>query len=340
MKITDFSYFLTSFLNKYLPGECGYSNNTISSYKYAFILLLKYFKNIEKISVEKLSLKKITKTNITAYLKWLETERNCSVQTRNVRLAAIHSFFKYIQYESPENLFKCQEILSIPMKRYESRSLSYMSLKGIKKLLELPNIKTRSGRRDLALLSLLYDTAARVQELIDLTPISVGLEKPYTIQLKGKGNNVRIVPLMEPEIMILKNYMNEWNLNKIEYNNNPLFFNTRRKKLTRSGVSYILNKYITKLREQSPIIVPEKFSCHCLRHSKSMHMLQAGVNLIYIRDILGHKSVKTTEIYARADSKQKREAIEKAYTNLIPKIEKSKWDENNDLLEWLNNFDK
>jgi site-specific recombinase XerD len=215
-----------------------------------------------------------------------------------------------------------------------------MSLEGIKKLLELPNTKTRSGRRDLALLSLLYDTAARVQELIDLTPISVRLEKPYTIKFKGKGNNFRIVPLMKPQMLILKSYMSEWNLNKIDYNNNPLFFNKRHEKLTRSGVSYILNKYITKLREQSPIIVPEKFSCHCLRHSKSMHMLQAGVNLIYIRDILGHKSVKTTEIYARADSKQKREAIEKAYTNLMPKIEKSKWDKNDDLLKWLNNFDK
>ena len=169
MKKTDFSYFLTSFLNKYLPGECGYSDNTISSYKYAFILLLRYFKNIEKISVEKLSLENITKTNITAYLKWLETERNCSIQTRNVRLAAIHSFFRYIQYESPENLLKCQEILSIPVKRYESKSLSYMSLEGIKKMLDLPNTKTRAGRRDLALISLLYDTAARVQELIDLT---------------------------------------------------------------------------------------------------------------------------------------------------------------------------
>ena len=118
---------------------------------------------------------------------------------------------------------------------------------------------------------------------------------------------------------------------------NPLFFNSRKEKLTRAGINSILKKYVNVARKKNPSLIPDKISCHSLRHSKAMHLLQAGVNLVYIRDFLGHESVQTTEIYARADSKQKREAIEKAYANIIKK-ETPEWIENNNLLEWLKNF--
>lgn len=337
MRPTDFSYYLTRYLTKYLPDELGASPNTIASYRDTYRLFLTYLRDIHKIPVEKLCLKDINKNQVEAFLDWIETERNCSVQTRNVRLAAIHSYFKYLQYENPGNLLEWQRILSIPVKKGEKGTLNYLTLDGVKLLLEMPDRNTANGRRDLALLSLMYDTAARVQEVIDLTPAMVRLEQPCIIKLIGKGQKARIVPLMESQLRILRQYMEEKNLLELYANQYPLFSNKRHEKLTRAGVGYILDKYIHLAREKNPSLIPEKFTCHCLRHSKSMHMLQAGVNLVYIRDILGHCSIQTTEIYARADSKQKREAIEKAYTEVVPK-EQPQWQANRDLLDWLKNF--
>jgi len=216
--------------------------------------------------------------------------------------------------------------------------MNYLSLDGIKLLLEMSDQSLKSGQRNLALLSLMYDTAARVQEIIDLTPSSVRFDKPYTVKLIGKGKKARIVPLMEPTAKILKRYMVANGLLKDYVNEYPLFFNSRKEKLTRAGVNYILKKYSKMAREKTSALMPEQISCHSLRHSKAMHLLQAGVNLVYIRDILGHSSVQVTEVYARADSKQKREAIEKAYTDVSPE-EQPKWQDNDKLLSWLKEFD-
>ncbi|MEC1718633.1 tyrosine-type recombinase/integrase, partial [Schinkia azotoformans] len=256
-----------------------------------------------------------------------------------VRLAALHSFFRYLQYENPENLLEWQKIMSIPVKKTKKKIVNYLTLDGIKLLLEMPDLNTENGRRDLALLTLLYDTGARVQEIIDLTPSMIRLDKPYTVKLIGKGNKARIVPLMEPTVKILKQYMEEQDLMRINANSYPLFFNKRREKLTRAGINYILNKYIKLARGENKTLIPEVFTCHCLRHSKAMHMLQSGVNLVYIRDFLGHSSVQVTEIYAKIDSKQKREAIEKAYVDVTPN-EEPMWVNNTDLLTWLKRFNK
>jgi integrase/recombinase XerD len=339
MKPTDFSYYLTGFLSKFLPGEIGASKNTIASYRDTFILFIRFLKDEKKISVEQLTLNKITKSIVVDYLDWTEDKRQCSTSTRNVRLAALHSFFKYLQYENPDNLLEWQKILSIPVKKTEKKSVNYLTLDGIKLLLEMPNLNTEAGRRDLALITLMYDTGARVQEIIDLTPSMIRFDKPYTIKLIGKGNKARIVPLMEPTMQIVKNYMEEQNLLRNSANLYPLFFNKRKEKLTRAGINYIVDKYKKLAREENKILIPEVFSCHCLRHSKAMHLLQAGVNLVYIRDILGHCSVQVTEIYAKTDSKQKREAIEKAYVDVSP-TDAPVWEKNEGLLTWLKTFNK
>lgn len=339
MKPKDFSYYLTDFLLKYLPGEKGFSKNTIDSYRDTFILFLRFLKEKEDIEAENLTLNMITKDLVVGYLNWTENERNCSTSTRNVRLAALHSFFRYLQYENPNNLIEWQRILSIPVKKTEKQTINYLTLDGIKLLLEMPNQDIEKGRRDLALLTLLYDTAARVQEIIDLKPSRIRFDKPFTIKLIGKGNKARIVPLMEPTIKILKQYMEEQNLLEIYHNSHPLFFNRRKEKLTRAGINHILIKYKNMAREKNETLIPEKVSCHSLRHSKAMHLLQAGVNLVYIRDILGHSSVQVTEIYAKVDSKQKRDAIEKAYTDVTPD-EEPVWQKNDNLLNWLKNFNK
>ncbi|WP_312350861.1 site-specific integrase [Sphingobacterium multivorum] len=336
MKTNNFAKYLSDFLGKYLPGERNASTNTILSYKDAFVQFITFMKKKKGVEVQKLTLEKITKDSVVEFLNWLQEEKHCSNATRNYRLAAIRSFFYYVQYENPERLFECQRILSIKIKKHRKKSINYLTTDGIKLLLEQPDLNTRNGHRNLALLALMYDSGARVQEIIDLTPSSIRLDFPSIVKLVGKGNKARIVPLQEEQIVFLKSYMQQNHLQEPHANMYPLFSNSRNEKLSRAGITYILKTYASQARNANPSIIPEILSCHSLRHSKAMHLLQAGVNLIYIRDILGHVSVQTTDIYARADSKQKREAFEKAYEEMKPEGYKVKsWEKDPNLLEWL-----
>ncbi|MDR2914527.1 MAG: site-specific integrase, partial [Tannerella sp.] len=316
MKPTDFSKKLTDFLSLYLPGERGASRNTVNAYKDTFILFLKFMQEKKAINANKLILNDIKQEYVIEFLDWIQNERLCSNSTRNARLAAIHAFFRYLQYRNPINLHEWQKILSIPFKRVEKPVVSYLNLDGIKLLLEQPCQSTPKGKRDLALLSLLYDSGARVQEIIDLTPSSIILNKPYTVKLSGKGNKSRIVPLMENQIKILADYMESCKLTEPYAGKYPLFFNGRREKFSRMGITLILKKYADKARSIDHSLMPQNITPHVLRHSKAMHLLQSGVNLIYIRDFLGHTSITTTEIYARMDSMFKREALEKVYVEV------------------------
>ena len=337
MKPTDFSKYLTDYLTRYLSHERGSSSNTISAYRDTFVLFIMYMERVCNIKAEKLQLKSITKETIVAFLDWLQTERKSCDTTRNLRLAALHSFFRYLQYQNPDNLHEYQNIMAIKLKKARKKPMNYLTTEGVKLLLKQPDLQPEQGRRDLALLSLMYDTGSRVQEIIDLTPASIRLDNPYTIRITGKGNKTRIVPLLEGQVQILKNYLCEYDLLKPDARSYPLFTNSRQEKLSRPGVTHILLKYANRARVRNPALIPEKLSCHSLRHSKAMHLLQAGVNLVYIRDILGHVSVTTTEVYARADSRQKREALEKAYIDVSPK-EMPVWVNNNNLLGWLRSF--
>ncbi len=337
MKPTDFSKYISDFISRYLPHEKGLSNNTIIAYRDTFVLLLEYLQKEKHLKLEKLTLDKITKEVVLDFLDWLQKTRNCGNATRNARLAAIHSFYRFLQRESLGHLHQCQKILSIGFKKSRNKSITYLTIDGMKLLLQQPDYTTIKGRRDLALLSLLYDTGARVQEIIDLTPSMLRLDTPPVIKIIGKGNRARIVPMLDAQTGHLKNYILENRLDTASANMYPLFFNSRKEKLTRAGIHYIVQKYFKKALEENKMLLPEKISCHSLRHSKAMHLLQAGVNLVYIRDILGHVSVQTTEIYARADSKQKRKALEKAYVNVNPN-ETAKWTKNESLMMWLKKF--
>jgi integrase/recombinase XerD len=337
MKPTDFSKYISDFITKYLTDEKGASPNTIAAYRDTFVLLLNFMQDMKHIKIEKLTIEKITKNTIVEFLDWIQKERKCSNSTRNARLAAIHSFYKYLQYESLDYLHECQKILSIKFKKTNKASINYLTIEGIKLLLQQPNTSSLKGRRDLALLSLMYDSGARVQEIIDLAPSMLRLSKPATIKIIGKGNKARLVPMLNAQTELLKNYIKENQLNEPYANMYPLFSNSRKEKLTRAGINYIVQKYAGMARTENALIIPEKISCHSFRHSKAMHLLQAGVNLVYIRDILGHVSVQTTEIYARADSKQKREALEKAYVNVNPN-EEPIWTKDANLITWLKRF--
>ncbi len=337
MKPTDFAYSLTSYLSKYLPGEVGASSNTIQSYRDTFSILIKYCASEKNVTAEKLTLHHLDMKLIVNFLNWLEEERKCSISTRNQRLAAIHAFFKYLQLEHPHSLYQYQQILAIPMKKFRKKSVNYLALDAIKNLLDMPNRNTKNGRRDLVLLSLIYDSGARVQEIADARVADVRLHPPATVKLIGKGNKSRIVPLMEPMAKLIGQYLKENKRCFPHCNEYPLFRNNEGNKLTRSGIAYILNKYFIEAKELFPECFPDTISPHILRHSKAMHLLQSGVNLVYIRDLLGHVSVQTTEIYAKADSSMKRKALEKAYSDVVSD-EMPEWQQNADLLEWLQNL--
>ena len=334
MNPTCFARYMSKYLTEYLPGIQGVSYNTIASKRDAYILLLKYLDDTQNIKAEDVDIPLLSRETIIKYLEWLEKSRGSSVSTRNIRLAAIKSLFSYIQTQTPDYIYQCQQILSIPRKKEPGHTLEYLTVEGIKSVLNAVETSSRTGFRDLTLLSLMYDSAARVQEIADLSVNDFRAEKPSTLRLTGKGSKTRIVPLMSTTSDLVSKYISIYHPSYRGEYNVPLFSNRKKEKLTRAGIAYILKKYIKIAREKQPDLIPETVSPHGLRHSKSMHMLQAGVPLIYIRDFLGHSEISTTEIYARCDSEQKRKAIE----NTCPSITKSEtpmWQKDTSLLGWL-----
>ena len=337
MKSTDYSYHLTNYLGKYLPGILGFSPNTISSYRDMFTLMISFYETVLGIKPEKITLKEFTQHQMEKFLAWLEQQRGNAISTRNVRLAAIHAYAKYLAKISPDLMHEMLKIQSIPFKKCHRKTPQYICIEAMTLLLSLPDIHTKNGLRDATLLSVMYDTGCRVQELCDLTVSDIRLQKPATIKATGKGNKTRIIPIMDSMGKLLKQYLTKFGLMVPEKSELPLFLNRYGEKLTRKGVTYIFQKYFIQAREMEPGLFPEKMSPHCCRHSKSMHLLQSGVDLIYIRDMLGHVDVKTTEIYARIDSEMKRKVLERGL-NITPADKEPVWQTNQDLLAWLNSL--
>jgi integrase/recombinase XerD len=338
MKPTDFAYYLTDFLSKHLPGTVGLRPNTIMSYRDTFSVFLEFCSEHRGIRPEKFSLDNLNRKLVEEYLEWLEKTRRCIASTRNVRLAAFHSFCRYLQLEFPDYIHQAQQILAIPMKRTKKISVEYLTLDAMKFLLEKPDNRTKEGRRDMVLLSLLYESGARVQELADLKVGDIRTASPSTVKLTGKGDKRRIVPIMKPMGELLKQYLKENNLTGPYAFDYPLFSNRSKDKLTRAGLAYIVKKYADEAIKESPELFPDKFSPHCFRHSKAVHLLQSGVNLVYIRDFLGHVDIQTTEIYARIDGEMKRKALEKSHNVVSDKM--PEWQSNAGLMNWLKNLGK
>jgi site-specific recombinase XerD len=337
MKTTDFAKHMTAFFSKYLPGVKNMSENTILSYRDAFRLLLQYCRDHENLAPEKLWIESFNDKMLLRFLDWLQQERKCSNATRNNRLAAIHSFFRYVQSQEPGQMLACQRIFQVPFKKHQQSIVRHLTPDQTRDLLAGPGFVSRSDRRDTALLSVLYDTGARVQELCDLRARDIRLDQPAIIELTGKGRKARHVPLMANTVKLLRSYMEENALLQNGSQDRPLFFNQYHSKLTRGGVSYILRKYANLLSVKYPDI-PEKLTPHVIRHSKAMHLYQSGVSLVYIRDILGHVDISTTDTYARADTESKRKALEDVYPDITPNNTLPDWSNDLNLLDYLNSF--
>ena len=332
---TDFAVSLRRFLTSHLAGLRGYSPNTIASYRDTFKLLICYFRDQRSIPPDKLTLELIDAAAITGFLTWLRTGRHNSPSTCNQRLAAIDSFFTWMQTQDPARMACCQDILAIPVSKHDRPAVAHLSVEQTRELLTLPDRSTRAGRRDATLLATLYDTAARVQELADLTVRGIRLNHPAMAALTGKGRKTRHVPIDANTAALLAAYLAEQQLDRSGREDYPAFFNQHGVKLSRGGIAWILRKH--QDRAVDPALTNVRLSPHVLRHSRAMHLYDSGVPLPYIRDILGHVDLSTTETYARASTEAKRRALEAVYDDVVTG-DLAEWNQNPELLTWLANL--
>ena len=333
MKPTDFAIHLARFFSDHLAAQRNASPNTIRSYRDVFTLLLRYCRDHRGRQPDRLTLDGIDTGLVREFLRHLK-ERGCSARTRNQRLSAIHAFFRYLQVEQPGRILQCQQILAIPMQRWGRGPVRYLSPDDLAALLGAPDLSRPQGRRDAVLLTLLYDTGARVQEIIDLSVHDVRLDTPAQVLLTGKGRKTRVVPLMDETVRLLRTYFREHRLDTPDRGDHTVFWNRRRERLTRSGVRYILRKHLAAGRQDRPSMAPQA-SPHTLRHSKAMHILQAGGDITVVQAFLGHADLKTTAIYGRANLEMMRKALEKASTSGPEAPTLPPWKQDSGLMEWL-----
>jgi len=329
---TDFAVSLHRFLTAHLAGLRGCSPNTVASYRDTFKLLVVFFRDKRSVPPDKLTLGSVDASAIAEFLDWLEAARHNSVSTRNQRLAAISSFYRWAQSQDPTLLARCQDILAVPAKKHAQRAVDHLTVEQTRCLLAQPDRSTRRGRRDATLLATLYDSAARAQELADLTVRDVRTERPPMVTLAGKGGKTRHVPLGDNTTALLNAYLAEQGLNTPGHHDDAVFVNQQHGKLSRGGIAWIIRKY--QALTGDPVLANADLHPHVLRHSRAMHLYEAGVPLPYIRDILGHVDLSTTEIYARASTEAKRKALEAAYADIVT-ADLPEWNQEPGLLDWL-----
>jgi integrase/recombinase XerD len=254
-----------------------------------------------------LQVEDLTADRILQFLAQLETARHNTIRTRNARLAAIHCFFHYVFDTEPVLATLCQRILAIPMKKASRPVLGYLSDGELAHLLAQIDRTTVAGTRDYVLLALLYDTGARIQELLDVAPRDFRLAPPPFVRLRGKGRRERLCPLLPQTARLVTRFLSSAGRSADE--TTPLLQNRQAQRLTRHGARYLLTKYLKRAATSMPTLQRAHISPHTLRHTKAMHLLQAGVPLITIKDILGHVDVKSTEVYVQIDLEMKRDAL-------------------------------
>lgn len=327
---TSLQKMVQDFFTKYLNSERGISENTMKNYRDTFLQLFEYTQTEKQTKINKIKIEDIDNLLIIDFLDWLESKKNISISTRNNRLAGIKSFFRYIANHYPMYLNQSTLILEIKNKKNISKPMNYLTQEAIKHLLSTFDVTNSKELRNLCIVLLLYESGARVSELINVHTYELKLYSPQTLVLHGNGNKTRIVPIDASVGAYLKDYIKIFKIKNDDF----LFQNNKHEQLTRKGIAFILNKAFERARELKPSIYPKTLSPHCLRHSKAMHLLENDINLVYIRDFLGHSSVTTTEIYSKANPEVKRRYLEKASKNLIDHEDYNS-EEKELLLDWL-----
>ena len=323
---------LKRFLGEYLPQQRAYSAHTILSYRDTWKLLLQFAAG-RKGRVVDLTVHDLTPAIITAFLQHCETVRGNGAATRNVRLSAIHSFFEYLGAECPEHLTQTQRVLSVPFKRTDHRTIEYLEAKELRAVLDSIDRTTLAGRRDYVLLTLLFNTGARVQEVVTLKTTDLRLAPPPTVRFFGKGRKERLCPLWPETARLLKQHIDDTGHNLRE--SQLLFQNHRGAPLTRFGARLILQRHVRRAAKALPSLQHKRIHPHSLRHGTAVHLLKSGVDLSTIAHWLGHSSIQTTHKYVAIDLEAKRAALAKAQPLTSKSVKSPSWRTDPDLLNWL-----
>ena len=325
--------FIKRFFSHYLPVQKGLSVNTILAYRDAVKLLLCYVADTAKISVDKLTVEDITERRVLGFLDECEQKRGCSSRTRNARLAAIRSLFDYIARQEPVLIVHCGQIRAIPLKRAEHKIVGYLEEKEMQAVLNEIDVNSRTGVRDKALLMLMYNTGARVSEIVALELDDLRQDDSAQIRLKGKGSKERACPLWPETVTVLKEYLHQRALKQPD--TQRVFLNANGTPVTRFGIRYITRKYGAQASQVGKAVKP--VNPHTIRHTSAMHLLRAGNDINMVSYWLGHADLNTTHIYVEIDMEMKRKMIEKAGA---PKIgRKAPW-QKPDVLQWLDGLSK
>ena len=323
-----------AFFQDYLAGQRGLSPNTILAYRDALKLFLAFLAGRSGKPAAKLRLDDLKAEQVLAFLEDVEQKRNNCTATRNLRLAALRTFFQYMISEDTVRAGQYQKIVAIPLKRNPRPVMGYLDIAEVQAILNSIDRDTSTGNRDYALFSFMYNTGARVQEVVDATVGVVRFNSPPIVTLTGKSRKTRIVPLWQTTAATLLGHLKRRGIEKQQ--DARLFVNARGEPLTRFGVRHILRTRIESVAANCTSLVGRRISPHSFRHSTAMHLLQAGVDLTVIQRWLGHVQLATTHGYVEIDLEMKRKALAACtppvdVDNGLHKI----LDENRDVIGWL-----
>ncbi len=322
--------FIKRFFSHYLPVQKGLAANTILAYRDAIKLLLCYASDTLNKSVEQLCVEDIDESLVLDFLEHVESTRGCTPRTRNARLAAIRAFFSFIAREEPCLLLHCQKIRTIPLKRTEHKTVDYLEENQMQALLDSVELNSRNGVRDKALLLLLYNTGARVSEIVQLKVADLRLDGVAQVKLLGKGQKYRSCPLWPETVEALQDYLKQRTAKDPAAQ--QLFLNANCSPITRFGVRHIIGKYATLAKNQCPSIAAKAVNPHTIRHTTAMHLLRAGNDVNMVSYWLGHADINTTHVYVEIDMEMKQRMLQKAGA---PAVKKPLPWQKPDVLQWL-----
>jgi site-specific recombinase XerD len=330
MKPTPFPYLLHAFFHDWLVQQRNVSHHTVLSYRDSWRLFLRFVAAEKKKSVAKLDLSDLSAVEVLAFLEDIEQVRKSSIGTRNCRLGALHSFFSFVADREPLLAAHCAAVLRIPIKQAPKLEVRDLDEDEITAILAQPDCSKLEGQRDHVLLAVLFNTGARIQEALDLSPHAVRLESPFQVRLFGKGRKERICPLWPETVELLQALLKR----KPRTGDERIFVNRYGNPLGASGVRFKLKEYVAAAAKKVPSLAGKRVSPHRFRHSTAVSLLAAGVDVTVIRSWLGHASLDTTNVYARANVETKRKALEKIDPSLRPD-KPPRWKREVELLEWL-----
>jgi integrase/recombinase XerD len=327
---------IARFFQEYLPTLRGMSPHTIRSYRDTMILFLRFAAAETGRSIESLDVHDINADRLGGSLTSLEVERANSIATRNARLAAMHSFGRFLIAEHPEYMDRLQQVVGLPFKRGgRVAPVEYLEQPEVEGVLESINRDTPSGRRDYALFSLMFNTGARVQEILDIRVCDLRLVSPCQVRLYGKGNKVRLCPIWQRTAQLLQKLVGT-NPPSDNPADQKVFLNDRGAPLTRFGVRYLLRKYVDAAAKRVPTLADKSIHPHSLRHSTAVHLLKAGVDIATVSQWLGHSGLNVTMRYARADIDMKRQALQQVFPDVVPSAnDKMIIGHDSGLVDWL-----